>query len=164
MNCASPARRKTARCASRLTRPRSWETSEDRLARSPELFELADAARREHRIAHGERLIHHENIRVNMDGSGEGNAYVHAAGVFTNGTIDEISDIGKGSDVGECSVGLPTRQPHHVGRNVDIFTSSEIRIEARAEFQKAGNLSGAEHASCSRLQNAADDLQQCALA
>ena len=55
-------------------------------------------------------------------------------------------------------------QAHDFAVEVDVFAAGEFRIEARAEFEQRGDAPARHHASRGGLQDAADDLQQRALA
>src|SRR6185369_17045226 len=55
-------------------------------------------------------------------------------------------------------------QAHDLAIQIDVFAAGEFRIEAGAEFQKCGDAPARHYATRGRLQDAADDLQQGALA
>ena len=64
-------------------------------AARPQFVHLAHAALAEVDVAHGQRLVHEQDLRVHMDRHGEGQPHHHAAGVGLHGLVDEVADFGE---------------------------------------------------------------------
>jgi len=62
-------------------------------------------------LAHGERFVHDEDVRIDVDGDCKRQPHVHAAGVGLDGLIDEVTDVGEREDVVETLLGLLSRKP-----------------------------------------------------
>ena len=58
-----------------------------------QFFELADAAVGKNRIAHRQRFVDDQNIRIDVYGGGERQPHVHAARIFLDGPVDEFADL-----------------------------------------------------------------------
>ena len=48
---------------------------------------------RKYKIAHGQRFIHQQNFRVDVDGDSEGQSHDHAAGISLDRLVDKIADL-----------------------------------------------------------------------
>ena len=66
-----------------------------------QFFEFPDAAVGEDGVAHGQRLIDDQNIRIDVDGGGERQPDIHAARIFFHGPVNELADLREGFDGGQ---------------------------------------------------------------
>src|SRR5215475_6158570 len=99
-----------------------------------------------------------------MDRSGEGEPHVHAARVFLDRALDELSDLGKCFNRWHRLIDLRFAEPHDLPVQVNVLPAGKLGIESRSELEQRRNAPACDHASCSRLKNAADDLKEGALA
>ena len=129
-----------------------------------EFLELADAAVGEDGVADREGFVDDENFGIDVDGGGEGEADVHAAGVFLDGALDELADLREGLDGGHGAVDFGAAESHDLAVEVDVLAAGEFGVESGAEFEQGGDAPAGDDASRGGLENAADDLEQRALA
>ena len=129
-----------------------------------QFLEFADAAVGEDGVADGQGFVDDEDFGVDVDGGGEGQAHVHAAGVFLDGTLDELADFGEGFDGGHGLFDLGAAEAEDLAVEEDVFAAGEFGVEAGAEFEQGGDASAGDDAAAGGLEDAADDLQQGAFA
>jgi glutaminyl-peptide cyclotransferase len=78
--------------------------------------------------------------------------------------MDEIADLGEGLNEWQVALHLGTADTHNFAIDEDVLAPRELGIEAGAEFEQRGDAATSDDAPGGRLENAADDLQQRALA
>jgi hypothetical protein len=66
-------------------------------------------------VAHRQRLVDDEHVRVHMRDHREGEAHGHARGVGLHRLVDELADVGEGEDLGEPA---PPSPPGRVPRTL----------------------------------------------
>ena len=119
-------------------------------------------------VADGEGFVDDEDVGVDVDDDGKGQADVHAAGVGFDGLVDKRADVGKGDDVVEAFGDFALAQAQDGGVDGDVFTPGEFGVEAGAELQQCGNAPAHLYVAGAGMEGAADDLQQggfaCAVA
>ena len=119
-------------------------------------------------VADGEGFVDDEDVGVDVDDDGKGQADVHAAGVGFDGLVDKRADVGKGDDVVEAFGDFALAQAQDGGVDGDVFTPGEFGVEAGAQLQQCGDAPAHLHVAGAGMEGAADDLQQggfaCAVA
>ena len=58
-----------------------------------QLFELAYAAVGKHRIAHRQRFVHHQNLRLHVNRRRKRQPHIHAARVFFHRPLQKLADV-----------------------------------------------------------------------
>ena len=94
----------------------------------------------------------------------EGETHVHAGAVELNLGVDERLDPGEIDDLFEDLLGLVPGQAKDRRVEIDVFTASEILVEARPQFKECRQPSAASHRAGGGLKDASDHLEQRALA
>ena len=133
----------------------------------PALLEFAQEAHallHEARVADGERLVDHEDFRVDVRHDGEREPHDHAGRVGLDRLLDEVADVGERADGVEPRFDLLLRQADDVAVEEDVLAPAELGAEARAQFEDGRDAAVRRHAAGGGLQRAADDLQQRRLA
>lgn len=103
---------------------------EDRDAFGAEFVHLSHAALAEVDVTDGEGFVDEEDLGIDMDGHGEGEADGHAAGVGFDGLVDEVSDFGEGFNFGVAGVDLGGAEAEDGGVEIDVFATGEFGVEA----------------------------------
>ena len=57
-------------------------------------------------VSHGQRLIHDQDFRVNVNGNRKGKPDKHTAGIHFNRLMDIVTDVRKGKDIIQSCVDL----------------------------------------------------------
>ena len=123
-------------------RPSYWGRAEvvtdeeDRDAALLELPQLGHAALLETRVSDGERFVHDEDVRIDVDHHRECQPHVHAGGIRLYRHFDEIADVCEFHDAADASANLRLGQPQHSAVEKDVFPAGEFGIEPRAELQQ----------------------------
>ena len=99
-----------------------------------------------------------------MDGGGECEADVHAARILFHGAVDELANLRKGFDGGQISGHFGAADAHNFAVDEDVFVAGKFGVEACTEFQQGSDSAARNHTPCGGLQDAADHLEQGALA
>ena len=105
---------------------------EDRDVLAAQLFKFLHASAGEDGVADGERFVDNQDFGIDVNGSGKGQADVHAAGVFFDRAIDELTDFGEGFDAWKGVFQFLARESQDFAIEIDIFAAGEFRIEAGA--------------------------------
>ena len=124
----------------------------------------AHALELEQGVAHRQRFVDDQDLRVHMHRHRERQAHIHAAGVGFDGAVDEVANVGKGDDVFGPVVDLPGREAQDGGVDGEVFAASEFGVEACAQLQQGGNAAAHLHLPRAGLERAAQQLQQGGLA
>lgn len=127
-------------------------------------FKFVDAAVGEDGVADGEGFVDDENFGLNVDGGGEGEADVHAAGILFYGAVHEVADFGEGGDGGEGGFDFGAGETDDLAVEDDVFAAGEFGVEAGAEFEERGDAAGGDDSSAGGLHDAGDDLEEGAFA
>src|ERR1022692_105760 len=128
------------------------------------LLELAHAAIGEDRVANGQGFVDDEDFGIHVDGGGEGQPHVHAAGILFDGAGDELADFREGFDGRHGALDFGAGQPHDFAVEEDVLAAAEFGVEARAEFKQRRDAPACEYPPLGGLQDAGHDLEQRALA
>ena len=132
----------------------------------PRFLELADAFEAfvlEVGIANRQGLIDDEDVGTQRRGDAEGQTHLHAAGVHADGLIDVVADFGKGFNLGHEAVHVLRRISQQLAGHHGILATSEIRMEAHAQFEQGSHPAVNAHRAGGGLYGAGDELEQGAL-
>ena len=129
-----------------------------------QFFEFADAAVGEDGIADGQRFVNDQNVRIDMDCGGKCQPHIHAARIFLDRAVHEFADFRKRFDEGRLARFRARPMPMISPLMKTFSRPREFGVEARAEFQQRRDAPARHNPSRGGLQDAADDLQQRALA
>jgi hypothetical protein len=135
-------------------------TEKDRCAVVAQLHHAFEGLAGECAVAHGERLVDDQQLRVHAGGHRERQADEHAAGVRLDRLVDELPDVRKGQDLVQPRVDLGPRQAEQGRVEVDVLDAGEIRIEARPQFQQRCDPASDLEFAFAGSQRAAHQLQQ----
>ena len=83
-------------------------------------------------IADSQRLIHEQDLGINMDRDCEGKANRHAAGIGLNRLIDKATNFRKRSDVGITLIDFLYATSRELRRSDTHFPTREVGIETRS--------------------------------
>lgn len=86
-------------------------------------------------VTYRKRLIHDEDVRININGGCEGEAHIHARRIGLYRLINKRTYIGKPCDLVETPFHLLTRYAEYRGVEEDIFSAGEFWIEAGTKFE-----------------------------
>ncbi len=136
-----------------IVRPSDWNS---RILSRHLLLELL--------VTDGEHLVDEEDVGVGVHGDREREAHVHARRVELDLRVDEVADAGELEDRVELRRGLFRAQPEHGRVEEDVLATGEVRVESRTELEQRGDAPALLDRARRRLDDAADDLQQRALA
>ena len=133
-------------------------------AAAHELHHAALALFLELRVAHGEDLVHNQDLRLHHGGDGERQPRQHAGGIVADRDVDEVPQLGEVQDLLELGVEKRLCVAENRAVEIDILTAPQIHIKAGAEFQHRHDIAAAFYRALRGLHDAGDDLQECALA
>ena len=122
-------------------------------------LKLMVALRLEKHISHGKRLVHDQDLRIDIDGHRKGQAHEHTAGIGLHGLIHIVSDICKIQDVLQLFIDFLLRKADHGAVQINIFNAVVFIIKARAKLQQSGNASVHLHGAGGGIEHAGDDFQ-----
>ncbi len=143
---------------------RRMRDKDDRLALLLERADLVHALALERLIADGENFVNEEHLGVDVHGNRERETHVHAGRIELHLGVDELADPRELDDVVEGGIRLLARQAEDGGVQVDVFAAGQVFVEARAELEECSETSAAENGAGRGGEDAADHLQQGALA
>ena len=134
------------------------------LAAFLEVADAVEALELEGQVAHGEDFVHEQDVGIDLDGDGEAEADVHAAGVVLDGHVDEVAQFGEIDDAVEFFPHVLARDAQQRGVEIDVFAAAELGMEARAELEQRGNAALDAHVAFGGMDGAGGQAQQRALA
>ena len=115
-------------------------------------------------VPHRQSLVHQQDLGIEIDGDGKGQAHVHAAGIGLDGLVDKAADLGEALDLRHFPLDLLAAQTHDGGIQEGVLAAGELGIEAGPKLQQGRHPSAQSHAAGGRGHGSGDDLQQGALA
>jgi hypothetical protein len=115
-------------------------------------------------VADRQRLVDDEHVLGDDGLDGEGEAHDHAARVDPDGLVHEGADVGEGGDLLEAVADLLDGEAEDAAVDEDVLASSELRVEAAAEFEQRRDVAAQRDGSLGRRHRAGEDLEQGALA
>ena len=136
----------------------------DRSAVVADLANPVDALLLEVAVSHRQRLVHHQDVGVDMGGDREGEAHHHARGVALDRVLDELSELGEGEDVVEPSLHDAAFEAHQRAVEDGVVTPAELRVEGGAELEDGRHHAAHLHRSGGGGGGPGNDLQEGGLA
>ena len=129
-----------------------------RIAHSAQAFLL------ELHITHRQDLVHDHDFGVQVGGYGEGQFYIHAAGIALDRGVDEFPNLGKLDDV--LHFGVDLRFGHAQNRAVEVYIlpAGHLGVKARTNLQHGGNPAVDADFALGRGGDPAQEFQHGALA
>ena len=133
----------------------------DEQNRHPTLTKLLDPRKAfalECLVPHRKRLIHNEDIGLDMDGNGECEPHIHTTRIGADWLVNKIANIGKGGNGIEPRGHLLTGQPKNGAIEENIFAASKLRIEPSPQLKQGCN--AARNLDCAgrRRKRSTEDL------
>ena len=129
-----------------------------------DLVHLAEAFLLELGIADREHFVDDQDFRLQMRRDGEGEAHIHAGGIALDRRVEELLDLGKGDDLVEFPADLGAAHAEDRAVEIDVLAAGQFGMKAGADFQQARDAAAQGDAPGGRLGDAAEDLEQRALA
>ncbi len=115
-------------------------------------------------VAHSQYLVDHQNVGVDVDRHGKAETHVHARGVELHRSIDECLELGEVDDGIEDAVHFLLGHAQEGSVEVDVLPPGQVLLEARAQLEQTGQFALDDDFARSRLEHAADALEQGRLA
>src|SRR5215510_4159753 len=110
-------------------------------------------------ITDGQDLVDQENVRVQVRCDGERQPQIHTAGKMLDGCVNEALHFGKRNDFVKPSVNLSLLHAQDRATQVNVLTAGELRVEARANLEKASYLAVEVYTPPGRLRYPRQDFQ-----
>src|SRR5262245_29829820 len=104
-----------------------------------DVIHLAQALSLKACVSNRQHFICNQDLAVEMRRYRESEAHVHAARVAFHRGVDELLDFGKSDDLIEPRIDLPAFHSEHCAVEVDVLAPAQIRVEAGADLEQAGN-------------------------
>ena len=103
------------------------------------LAELADAPRallREVGVAHTQRFVDDQYVRIDAGRDRESEPNIHARGIMLERLIDPFGQTGKLNNRIEPLFHLPARQSHDRAVKKHVFPAAQVRMESGTQFKQ----------------------------
>ena len=110
------------------------------------------------RIADGQYLIDHENLRLEMSGDGESEPDIHARRITLYWSIQKSFNSRKGDDLVELPRDLLSFHAKNCAIQKDIFPPRELGMKARSDLQQATDASAHPNPPLRRLRDSTENL------
>ena len=131
---------------------------QDRLALLLEFLKLVITFRLEEHVADGQRLIHDQDLRLDIDGQRKSQTDEHTGRISFHRLMHKVPDIGKRQDIIQLRINLLFGKTDHGAIQINILQSGIFRIETCPQFQESRDPSVYVHFAGSRVQNTGNDL------
>ena len=95
-----------------------------------------------------------------MRGDGEGEPYIHAAGISFHGSVQKLFDTGKIHDCVESFFDFPAFHSENRPVQKDVFPSAELRMKSRPDFEQTCDAAPHDDSAFCRFRDAAEEFQQ----
>ena len=116
------------------------------------------------RITDRQHLVDDQDLRLQMRRDGEGQAHIHSATVALDRRVEEFLDLGKGDDLIELARDLLPAHAEDRAIQEDVLATGQFGVKAGADLEQAADAAAQPHPPLGRLGDAAEDLEQRALA
>src|SRR5947209_3947453 len=103
---------------------------ENGLARASQVIDAVHATMLKHNVAHRQRFVDQQNLRIYIDRDGKRQSHEHPAGVSFYRLIDKRSNRCKVFNLGEALVHLSLLQSQDGCVHVNVLTTCKIRIKS----------------------------------
>ncbi len=114
-------------------------------------------------IPYRQHLIHQQDLRLQVSGHGKAQAHAHTTGVVLHRRVNESLHFSKGHDFVKLAVNLSPRHTQDGAVQVDILSSGQFLVKARAHFQQRTHPPVDIGVAFRWLCDAREDLKQRAL-
>ena len=121
-------------------------------------FKFAVAFGLEEHVAYRQRLVHNQDLWVDINSHGKSKAHKHAAGIGLYRLIHKIPNIRKVQNILQLLLHLPAGKAHHGSIHVDILNPCIIHIKTSAQLQKSRDHSRHLNLPGRRCQDPGDNL------
>ena len=114
-------------------------------------------------VAHGQHLVDHEDVGLEVGGHREGQPQVHARRVPLDGGVEEPLDAREGDDLVEAAAHLLAGHAQDGAVQVDVLPSRQLGVEPGAHLQQGTHPAPRTGHARRRLRDPGEDLEQRAL-
>ena len=125
---------------------------------------LANALFLKSGVTDGEDLVHDQDVWSQIGGDGKRQPHAHTRRIPLYWGVYKLRNFGELDDFFESAVNLPLLHAENRSVDVDVFASSQIRMETGPHFQQARDPAVHFGAPLGWIGDPAQDLQQRALA
>jgi hypothetical protein len=136
----------------------------DGLARRPEFLHPRVALHLEPLVADRQRLVHEQDVRLDVGRDREGEPRRHARRVGPNGRVDELLQLRPLDDSWSPAPHFGAREAEQRALEHDVLASRQLAVESEAELEKRGGPADDDDASGARRHDPRDQTQKRALA
>src|SRR5262249_18723994 len=143
-----------------LHRLRVVRDEDDRPTAAFELGDLGEALTLVVLVADGEDLVEEQDVGLDVRGNRESESHEHSRRVRAYRQIDEALELGERDDLGHRLANPRAGEPVDGAVQVDVLTSAEIGMEARAQLEQRADASAGLDASRRRAEDAGQEPQQ----
>lgn len=137
---------------------------EHRLPRLPELLDPHVALPLEPLVAHGERLVHQEDVGLDVGRGREREPRRHAGGVRPDRRVDELLDLGPFDDPGHAPFHLRARASEERSLEHHVLATRQFAVEPEPQLEQGRDAPGDDHAARRRGHHPGDQTEERALA
>ena len=115
-------------------------------------------------VAHGQDLVHHQNVRPHHRSNGKTQAGDHAGGVVLHGHVHKLLQLRKFDDLVKMLVHERPVHAHHRAVQVDVLPGGQIHVKAGAQLDEGGNAATHRHLPLGGVHHARNHLEHGAFA
>ena len=115
-------------------------------------------------VAHGQDLIYHQYVRLDLGGDGKAQPGNHARGKAANRGVEEVPQLGKVHDPVEVLLHLPAVVAQQRAIEKDVFPGSQVHIEARPQLDQRRDGTVHRHVALGGVHHPGNQLEHGALA
>jgi hypothetical protein len=137
---------------------------QDRPILAPQLGEVGQASPLKLRVAHGEHLVEHQDLTVEVSRHGEGQPQEHAGRIPLDRSVEEPPHPGEVDDLAHPPIDVTARQPQDRPTEADVLASGQFRMEARARLEDRADPAPGAAQAARRFGDPTEDLEQRRLA
>ena len=137
---------------------------QDGAAVAADVAHLPEALALERRVADGEHFVDHQDLGFKMRRHRKRQPHVHAGAVALDRRVEEAFDLREGDDLVELADHFGAAHAEDRAVQENVLAAGQFRVEAGADFEQARDAAPQLDAAARRLGDAAQDLEQRALA
>ena len=137
---------------------------ENGLAPAAQMTDSLDAPVLKNEVPHRQGLIHQQDVRVHVDGYGEGQPHEHSGGIDLDRLVHEFADPGELQNVVLALLHLPLGEPHDGAGHEHVLPSRELGIEPGTQLQQGRDGPSNPQVTRGLPMDSGHELQQRALA
>ena len=136
---------------------------ENGLSRPPELLHPRVALQLKPLVAHGERLVHEQDVGLRVGRDREGETRRHARRVGADGSVDELLELRPLDDPRSPALHLRAREAQKRALEHDVLAARQFAVKSEAELEERRGAADHDHAAGARRHDARDQPQERAL-